>query len=159
MNYKREEFSKSIGRWMKTSTHMSMRKMHLHAKNNGLSFPQMNCLFRMRKHGACQVKEVSCLFEISKPAASQMLDKLVHMDLVARKESKEDRRVKYHDLTEKGNTLINNFFDSVKELKYMLVDSFSENDFETYTNVLNSITDRLEGIPIWDENKKEGGRC
>ncbi len=148
----RENFQESIKNWMSTSIHTFMRRMHIFAKQKNLSFTQMNCLFKMKKHGPFQVNQVSTFFDISKPAASQLLDKLVNMNLVKRTESSTDRRVKFHSLTKDGEDLVNEFFTSVKHLHSKLVDSFKEEDYIKNKVVLDTLTNKL--VELSNEDKK-----
>lgn len=149
----KEEFQESIKNWMSVSIHTFMSRMHTFAKQNNLSFTQMNCLFKMNRHGPLQVSQVSTFFDISNPAASQLLDKLVHMDLVIRTESSTDRRVKFHNVTNEGKDLINDFFISVKHLHSELVDSFDKEDYKTGRNLLDTLTNNL--LELSGHNKKE----
>ncbi|MGL1890908.1 MAG: MarR family winged helix-turn-helix transcriptional regulator [Spirochaetaceae bacterium] len=143
MSQDKELFVKSLESWYHISMHTTMKNLHIYAKDHGLSFPQMNCLFRMKKHGLCQVKDVGKIFEISNPAASQMLDKLVKMELITRKESQEDRRVKIHDLAPKGDDLIQKFMDLSKESNLLLADDFEPSEYEEVTSLLNRLTKSL----------------
>lgn len=139
----KNEFQESIKNWMGVSIHFFMSKMHRYAKQNNLSVTQMNCMFKMKKHGPFQVNQVSTFFDMSKPAASQLLDKLVQRDLVSRKESSTDRRVKFHSLTSKGEDLMTQFFVSVNDIHSNMAKSFNEEENIRNKEVLDTLTNRL----------------
>lgn len=101
-----QAFRSAMRDWMRVTMHNAMHGLVIFAKSNNLSLSQMTTLTRIY-HG-----KVSCTSEIHKdlgisnPAASQMLDKLVSLGLVAREEDPEDRRGKRVNLTERGNALM-----------------------------------------------------
>ncbi|OQY38503.1 MAG: hypothetical protein B6229_05740 [Spirochaetaceae bacterium 4572_7] len=151
----KELFTQALGQWMRTSQHFLMRKMSIYAKNNRISVSQLNLMFRMRRHGAFSVGEVSQMFDFSKPAASQLLDKLVHMDYLFREESTTDRRIKMHNLTPKGEDLTQTFFNKIKKYNQELVDSYEPEEYEIMTYFLTKLTDKLQELPRWELPKEE----
>ncbi len=101
-----QAFRSAMRDWMKVTMHNSLHGLVIFAKSNNLSLSQMTTLMRIY-HG-----KVSCTSEIhrdlgiSNPAASQMLDKLVALDLVSRVEDPADRRGNLVELTERGKALM-----------------------------------------------------
>ncbi len=101
-----QAFRSAMRDWMKVTMHNSLHGLVIFAKSNKLSLSQMTTLTRIY-HG-----KVSCTSEIhrdlgiSNPAASQMLDKLVALDLVSRVEDPADRRGNLVELTERGKALM-----------------------------------------------------
>ncbi len=99
-------FTSAMRDWMRVTMHNSLHGLAIFAKSNNLSLSQMTTLTRIY-HG-----KVSCTSEIHKdlgisnPAASQMLDKLVALDLVSRVEDPVDRRGNLLELTERGKALM-----------------------------------------------------
>jgi Transcriptional regulators len=86
--------------------HRSMRGWWRFAKSTGLSMPQFSMMMQMYHRGACGMSEVSERFEITPAGASQLVDKLVHSELIQREEDPHDRRAKLLNLTNKGRELI-----------------------------------------------------
>jgi len=72
----------------------------------GLSMPQLTLLMRLYHGGGCGVHDLGSGLGVSSAAASQMVDRLVQADLVARAESAEDRRVRMVELSARGRLLI-----------------------------------------------------
>ncbi|MBN2618391.1 MAG: winged helix-turn-helix transcriptional regulator [Spirochaetales bacterium] len=143
-NINNNEFVSKFSEFMELTVHLNMRRTHLFAKGAGLSIPQLHCLFRMKKKEACHVKEVGSIFEISTPAASQMLDKLVQMNLVKREESSKDRRIKNHSLTDNGTNLVNSFFSNVKMYNNKLANEFEEIEYAEVLYILEKITTKMK---------------
>jgi len=92
--------------WMQALTGRSMRDFILHLKQNDLSMAQYGTLMQLAHQGHCAVTEVGSHLGITNAAASQLVDKLVQMGLVARAEAEHDRRVRQLTLTEKGQALV-----------------------------------------------------
>ena len=88
--------------FMGRSTEAFMRFM----KDNDLNAAQYGALMRLYHHGNCTVSDIGTQFGITPPAASQLVDKLVHAGLVERAESAHDRRVKQLALTSRGRQLV-----------------------------------------------------
>ncbi len=75
-------------------------------KDKDLNAAQYGALMRLYHHGHCTVSDIGTQFGITPPAASQLIDKLVHEGLVERTESAHDRRVKHLALTSRGRQLV-----------------------------------------------------
>jgi DNA-binding MarR family transcriptional regulator len=101
-----EKIAISIKNWIDIFMRNSMGNMFHYAKENGLTMPQMGTLFQIRRKGFSGVSDIGGDLGITNPAASQMLDRLVHLDLVIRSEDPQDRRGKKIELTEKGRRIL-----------------------------------------------------
>jgi DNA-binding MarR family transcriptional regulator len=88
--------------FMGRSTEAFMRFL----KDQDLNAAQYGALMRLYHHGNCTVSDIGTQFGITAPAASQLVDKLVHEGLVERTESAQDRRVKHLALTSQGRRLV-----------------------------------------------------
>ena len=86
--------------------HRSMRGWIQFVKSTGLSMPQFSILMQLYHKGACGMSELSEGFDITPAAASQLVDKLVQADLIARTEDLHDRRAKQVALTLQGKQLL-----------------------------------------------------
>jgi DNA-binding MarR family transcriptional regulator len=92
--------------WMQALMGRSMRDFILHLKQNDLSMAQYGTLMQLAHQGHCAVTEVGSHWGITNAAASQLVDKLVQMGLVARAEAEHDRRMKQLTLTEAGKAVV-----------------------------------------------------
>ncbi|MBC7877479.1 MAG: MarR family transcriptional regulator [Anaerolineales bacterium] len=100
------QFTQTLRAWMDVFMHRSMRGWGHFAKSTGLSMPQMSILMQLHHKGTCGISDISERFDISAAAASQLVDKLVQADYLARAEDPNDRRAKILTLNIKGQELI-----------------------------------------------------
>jgi DNA-binding MarR family transcriptional regulator len=98
-------FSDTLHEWTHTIMRRSFHDFKEYMDAWGLSISQANALMRLYHSGACGVSDIGDHVGISNAAASQMIDRLVQMGLVERKENLGDRRVRHLSLTEKGRSL------------------------------------------------------
>ena len=92
--------------WSEVFMRRSMHEFMSFSRRSGLSMSQINVLFRLHYHGQCGVSDLGEHLGVSNAAASQMVDRLVGMELLQRSEDPNDRRVKHLALTPKGETLV-----------------------------------------------------
>src|SRR5690606_10714477 len=67
---------------------------------------QLSLMHKIARTGACPVGDVAKQFDVTSAAASQMLDRLVQLGFVQRSEDAGDRRVRLHQLSQKGEDLV-----------------------------------------------------
>lgn len=89
-------------------------------------------------HGSSPIRKIAAGLSVSVSAASQLVDRLVHKELVTRVETEQDRRQAAVDLTDRGRELIsrsrqertewmeNVLAGMTKERRNMLVESLEE---------------------------------
>ena len=139
-----ETLSKILHTWAELATRQSMENNRKFIHENGYSFAQMNSLFFIHHHKRGTVNMLSCHMGISKAAASQMIDRLVELNLVHREEDPEDRRSKLLSLTDAGLKLIQ---DS-KQARHAWIDLFCEtiepSEAEPIAGALEKLVDRMK---------------
>ena len=113
-----KEIRTIVRQWAEAFMMRSMRDMGRYVKTTGLSMPQFSLLMRLYHRGGCEVHDIGRHFDVSSPAASQLVDKLVHAGLVARTENPDDRRARQVELSPKGRALI----DTGVEERYLWLD-------------------------------------
>jgi DNA-binding MarR family transcriptional regulator len=91
--------------------HRSMQEFILYSKKSGLSISQLGALMQLKKHSA-GVSDLGGDLGVTNAAASQMLDRLVHQELILRTEDPDDRRGKKIALTDKGRRVIEESTDA-----------------------------------------------
>jgi DNA-binding MarR family transcriptional regulator len=64
------------------------------------------CLGYIYLHGPSSIRKIAAGLSITVPAASQLVDRLVHKGLVVREHSREDRRLARVDLTDEGRAVV-----------------------------------------------------
>ncbi len=105
-------FSSVLQEWTEVFTRRSMRDYKHFLNESGLSPSQLGTLMRLHFGGMCGVSDIGLHIGISNAAASQMIDRLVQMDLLKRAEAPDDRRVKQLTLTDQGRALVQHAIDA-----------------------------------------------
>ncbi len=126
--------------------HRSMGNFFHFGRNNNLSISQLIILNRLDKKGSASVSEISQMLDISNSAVSQLLDKLVQMNFITRKENPEDRRIKYHTITEQGRIIA----EKSRSARVAWIDSleplFDPDETEMLTRAMTLIVKKLEQL-------------
>jgi DNA-binding MarR family transcriptional regulator len=103
-------------------------------KGESLSQVSIGLLFYLSLNGKAKITEIAERFCITPSAATAMVDKLEEEDLVARHKNKEDRRVVWVNLTEKGHEKIRGLFSD-----------WEENELISYGERLTNVAAILDG--------------
>jgi DNA-binding MarR family transcriptional regulator len=101
-----DPFTEILRQWAEVFMHRSMRDFHRFTRESGLSMSQLNALFYIYHGGACGVSDIGERLGVTSAASSQLIDRLVLLDLLQRTEDPLDRRNKCLALTDKGRLLI-----------------------------------------------------
>ena len=112
------EFTQALRTWMDLSMQRSWRGWSHVAKSSGFSMQQFSILMQLHYRGTCSVSDISDRFEITNPAASQLIERLVHSGYLERTEDPSDRRSRQITLSRKGKTLV----DRSLEERYVWLD-------------------------------------
>ena len=99
-------FSESLTEWFGYMAHRSLREFLQFSREYGLTILQMNILMRLYYRGSSDVTHLVDTMQVTKGAASQMVERMVQLDLIERLEDAEDRRVRHIHLTARGRQLI-----------------------------------------------------
>jgi DNA-binding MarR family transcriptional regulator len=105
--------------WSEVFMRRSMHDFMRFSRQSGLSMTQISVLFRLHYGGSCGVSDLGEHLGVSNAAASQMVDRLVGMELLKRSEDPADRRVKTLALTPKGEALV---LDSIEARRRWMED-------------------------------------
>jgi DNA-binding MarR family transcriptional regulator len=101
-----KELTKVIHEWTEVFMHRSGRDFKRFMDETDLSFSQISVLMRLKYGGRSGVSEIGGQMGVTNAAASQAIDRLVHLGLVERTEDPDDRRAKRLALTTAGQVLI-----------------------------------------------------
>jgi|Deesub1362A_J573_1020465.scaffolds.fasta_scaffold02426_5 DNA-binding MarR family transcriptional regulator len=101
-----EQFAQVVQQWAEVFMRRSMADFRQFMADTGLTFVQMNVLMRLYHQGHCGVSQVGEQLGVTNAAASQVVDRLVGMGLVERREDPTDRRAKRLTLTPQGRELM-----------------------------------------------------
>lgn len=141
----------TIRHWIEISMRRSMHDFVRYAKQQGLSMTQVAVLFKIHHHGAVNVTEIGEHLGVSSPAASQLLERLVQMGLVAREEDPTDRRLKRIALTEQGEAAFREGLRAREKWLDELVDRLSPAEQAQVLaafEVLIQHAEQMEGGPL-----------
>ena len=100
------QFVKTLQDWSEIFMSHSFREFRQFMDMNGLSSSQVITLFRLYHGGPCDVSTISLNLGITNAASSQLIDRLVALGLIERKENQTDRRAKQLTITNQGITVL-----------------------------------------------------
>jgi len=101
-----QRITRALQKWLDVSMHQSMQSFFRYAKQNNISVSQVGALFHINARGMCGVTDISERLSVTSAAASQMIDRLVQLDLLERTEDPNDRRVRRLSLTDQGRIIL-----------------------------------------------------
>jgi DNA-binding MarR family transcriptional regulator len=130
-----------IHEWSELFMHRSGRDFKRFMDETGLSFSQINVLMRLYHGGNCGVSEVGEQLGVTLAAASQAIDRLVNLGLIARTEDPVDRRAKQLALTQKGRVLIENGIEARSKWVEGLTDAFTPEQQNMIISALTLLTE------------------
>ena len=141
-----KQFSETLHDWAHTFMRRSFHDFKQYMDAWGLSTSQANALLRLYHSGACGVSDIGDHVGISNAAASQMIDRLVQMGLVERKEHIADRRVRHLTLTKKGCTLAEKGVEAHSRWMKNLTEVLSEAQQAEISSVLAQLIEAANQI-------------
>jgi DNA-binding MarR family transcriptional regulator len=86
--------------------HRMMGNMFAFIRDKGLTMAQFGAMMHILNKQSCGVSDIGSDLGITNSAASQMLERLVQLNLITRSEDPADRRSKQIVLTDKGRQLL-----------------------------------------------------
>jgi DNA-binding MarR family transcriptional regulator len=144
----------ALRRWMEIIMTRSMHDWTGYVKSSGLSMPQFRLLMQLYYQGtACGISQISDDMSITNPAASQLVDKLVHSGLLDRAEDPHDRRAKVVTISEKGRKFVK---DGIEQ-RYLwineLTETLNEQESKAIAEALTVLADKA--IFLQEQLKQE----
>jgi DNA-binding MarR family transcriptional regulator len=133
-------FVAAFREWSEVYMHHSGRDFRRYMDENDLSFSQVNVLMRLFHQGKCGVSQMGKEMGVTNAAASQAIDRLVNMGLIARSEDPLDRRAKVLLLTDKGRQLVNRAVEARSRWVEGLTNRLSLNEQERIVSALELLT-------------------
>ena len=141
-----KQFLETLHVWAHTFMRRSFHDFKQYMDAWELSTSQANALMRLYHSGACGVSDIGDHVGISNAAASQMIDRLVQMGLVERKEHIDDRRVRHLTLTEKGYSLAEKGVEAHSRWMKNLTEVLSESQQAEICSVLAQLIEAANKI-------------
>jgi DNA-binding MarR family transcriptional regulator len=84
----------------------SLEDFHRFAQDAGLTMLQMHVLLYLYTHSPCEMTALAQTTRTSKAAISQLVERMVQLELVTRSEVSTDRRARHVALTSRGHRLV-----------------------------------------------------
>lgn len=113
----------SIHEFAGVFSRLSVLQMKKIMDENNLSNSQILSLMQINRQGPCGISQIAVQLGKTDAASSQMVQRLVEMDLVERAESTQDRRAKQISLTDKGKKLVDQMVENRRGLIEAIVDN------------------------------------
>jgi DNA-binding MarR family transcriptional regulator len=130
-----------IREWSQVFMHRSMRDFKSFMDETGLSFSQINILMRLFHGRIAGVSEIGDKLGVTSAAASQAVDRLVHIGLIERTELPADRRAKRLELSQKGRALIEKGIEARSRWVNGLTNALSADQQEMIISALTLLTE------------------
>jgi DNA-binding MarR family transcriptional regulator len=100
-----KSLAEALQDWFSVFRKNLMGNFYAYAKKNGLTMAQFGAMLHIYHKGACGVSDIGSDLGVTNSAVSQMLERLVQLNLINRTEDPKDRRVKQIVLTERGTQI------------------------------------------------------
>ena len=134
------ELSQALHAWSEVFTHRSMREFKKIMDENGLSPSQIITLFGLSQRVPFSISDIGAQLGVSMAASSQLVDRLVKLELVERAENPLDRRVKNLNITDKGKKLVEQAVNARHQWMERLVTELNPEQEATVISALTMLT-------------------
>lgn len=141
-----EEFTHIMHDWIKVFMRRTGQDFKNFMHESGLSFSQVNTLMRLHFTGEADVTNIAEQLGISNAAASQLVDRLVQMELLVRTEDSMDRRIKRLTLTPAGHDLAEKLVDIRRSWMEKFTTSLTEQQRDNIFIALQTLTDAARNL-------------
>jgi DNA-binding MarR family transcriptional regulator len=137
-----------LNEWHEISRRNLMSNLFMYARDYGLTMAQFGTLLQLHHRGACGVSNIGNELGVTNSAASQMLERLVQLDLVARTEDPKDRRVKLIVLTEKSRQILHETNKAFQSWLGELADSMTSSEQEEVWDSMNLLIEKAHQLEV-----------
>ena len=141
-----DPLARELHQWFEIFRRHLMGSFSGFARDNGLTMAQFGVMLQLHHKGACGVSDIGSELGVTNSAASQMLDRLLQLDLITRSEDPVDRRVKQIDLTEKGNQILHGSHHSYHVWLEDLLDTMTAEEKEQVTQAMATLIEKAKAL-------------
>ncbi len=110
-------------------------------EEQGITFPQLRILFRVRMSPGIDLRTLAEGLAISPSAASQQVDKLVERELIQRSEDPRDRRRLQLKLTPRAEESLGEYSRTALDYSTLIVSKLSDEDLKELRRLLDRLTE------------------
>lgn len=139
-------FTRVLRKWSEAFMRRSMHDFMEFSKGSGVSMPQLSALFHLYYGGGVAVSDIGEHLGVTNPAASQMVDRLVHQGLLERSECPDDRRMKMLALTQKGKQLVQESIEARQRWMHQLTAALTPEEQESIGAALITLTQAAKAL-------------
>jgi DNA-binding MarR family transcriptional regulator len=143
-----------LKQWIDVFMTRSHHQLIRYLRSADLSMAQFGTLMRLHHDAHCGVGDIANQMSISNAAASQLVDKLVQLGLVARSEDPVDRRAKRLSITPKGTRLLDLSREARLAWTHAVVAELSPDQRTAVTAALQHLITAAEALPEPGEHAK-----
>ncbi|MDP3184181.1 MAG: MarR family transcriptional regulator [Anaerolineales bacterium] len=136
-----KQFSDVMREWSEVFMHRSVHDFKRFMDDSGISMSHIHILMRLLHGGVCGISDIGDQLGVTNAAASQTVDRLVTMGLLARTEDLSDRRVKQVTLTEQGRNLIQQGIEARRKWIEGLTDALTPEQQNMIISALTLLTE------------------
>ncbi len=137
------DISETIKNWIKLTLSKSIYNILKFSKESEVSMPQIGALIRIYRKGNCNVSIIGTDLGISSAGASQLLHRMVQLELIERTEDPNDRRIKKLNLTQKGLEFLNECFQTSYKWFEDFVFTLTDDEKRDIITVLNRLINKI----------------
>ena len=149
-------FTQVLHEWSHVFMHRSVDEFTRFMDESGLSASQIHALMRLyhASAGACRVSELGSHLGITNAASSQMVERMVKMDLLQRSDDPHDRRVKQVALTPQGRQLIERGIETRRRWMEELTHALTPAEQQSITEALTLLTEAARKLETDDRSTR-----
>jgi DNA-binding MarR family transcriptional regulator len=141
-----EEFSTVMQEWIRVYMRRTGQDFKKFMGDSGLSFSQVNTLLRLHFTGEADVSNIAEQLGVSNAGASQLVDRLVQMRLIERREDPLDRRIKRLGLTEAGHELAEKLVNIRRGWMDKFTNSLTPDQRDSISSALQTLTEAARSL-------------
>jgi len=153
MSLRSEEFLRVVRGWSEIFMRRSFRDFKRFIDDYSLSVSQISTLVRLYHCGTCGVSDIGEHLGVTRAAASQLVDRLVGLGLLAREENPADRRVKQLTLTQAGREMIEAGIEARVHWIGTLMDALTSEEQDEIIRALKTLTAAARRMEVMDEQQ------
>ena len=116
-------------------------------EKKGITRIQWIALYYLDSEESISQKNLAIKMKTKDPSIARLLDRMERDGLIQRIKSKEDRRVTYVKLTDKGKTLKDEVLPEGEIFSDILLDGISDDDLKTFQKVLDALVMNVANKP------------
>jgi Transcriptional regulators len=146
MQEKRDNFTEQLNQFADMTMHINMIYNMQFMQEYDLSFSHLSSLFFIHRAGCTNIHCLANHLGVTKAAVSQMVDRLVELDLISREEDPIDRRSKLICLSKNGESLVQKAFLTRRKWVPDLAASLTETQKQQACQILEIMYEKLKEI-------------